>query len=241
MFKKIIYGAIVVFMLTKFVWAASTVRIKSISGEVQIRRGVEETWHPASAGTWLEEIDTILTGERAEVILEIEPGKIFRLGGHAILDIADLRKITEQELFLSLMAKKVQKIERSAQKTKLRIGKVNVVHGALKKDSLDRAENNGESEGWKLEKNGALALFQQNYIPNAILKMNNIFTKYLIVNDCGEIHYYLGEAFETLHKPGQALDAYQSVIKESLTENCKMPGNRIWVKEAESAIKRLKP
>ena len=59
--------------------AESSVRIKSSSGDVKIRRGVEETWHPASAGTELEEIDSILTGEAGQVVLELTGGGTFRL------------------------------------------------------------------------------------------------------------------------------------------------------------------
>ncbi len=228
-------------LFAQFVLADTKAHIKSISGEVKIRRGVEESWHPASAGTWLEDIDSILTGEGAEVALEIEDGRIFRMGSNSILDIADLRTITEKELFLLLMSKKIQRIDLREQKTKLRIGNVSVVHGELKTDSLDRTKNDEDAQEWQLERNAALALYTQNFTTNSILKLNNIILKYTAVNDCGEIHYYLAKAFEMLNKPGQALDAYQNVINENSNDDCKINGNSLWVNEADKAIKRLKP
>ncbi|MFQ5825185.1 MAG: hypothetical protein ACE5JB_14140, partial [bacterium] len=217
---RIIIGVIFIISFIQIGMAQPKVRIKRASGDVKIRRGVEETWHIASAGTWLEEIDSILTGEGSVAILELLDGTTFRLGGNAMLDIADLRKITEQELFLMLMSKKIRQIGPREEKTKLRIGYVNVVHGELKRDTLTSTENNGGYKVWELEKNGALALYSQNFTTNSILKMNNILIKYPNVNDCGELHFYLGKAFETLNKPGQALDFYKIVLKKRLEASC---------------------
>ena len=80
----------ILFSITCFLTAAqvllaeSSVRIKSSSGDVKIRRGVEETWHPASSGTELEEIDSILTGEGGHVVLELAGGETFRLSHNAM-------------------------------------------------------------------------------------------------------------------------------------------------------------
>jgi len=227
-----------VFILVNFshvTWAETKVKIAKASGEVKIRRGVEETWHPASAGTRLDEIDSILTGEGARVVLETPDGKTFELGSNSILDIADLRRISERELFLFLMSKKINQIEPRQEKTKLRIGNVNVVHGELKSDSQNTSTSGNEF--WVFEKNGAKALFAQDYTTNAVLKLNKILLKYPNLNDCGEIHSYLGKGFEKLNKPGQAIDAYQTVLKRS-DERCSS-NSKLWLNEAESALKRL--
>jgi len=227
-----------VFILANFshvTWAETKVNITKASGEVNIRRGVEETWHPASAGTRLDEIDSILTGEGASVVLETPDGKTFELGSNSILDIADLRRISERELFLFLMSKKINQIEPRHEKTKLRIGNVNVVHGELK--SNPQNTGNSVNELWVFEKNGAKALFAQDYTTNAVLKLNKILLKYPNLNDCGEIHSYLGKGFEKLNKPGQAIDAYQTVLKRS-DERCSTK-SKPWLNEAESALKRL--
>ncbi len=227
-----------VFILVNFsqvTWAETKVKIAKASGEVKIRRGVEETWHPASAGTRLDEIDSILTGEGASVVLETPDGKTFELGSNSILDIADLRRISERELFLFLMSKKINQIEPRQEKTKLRIGNVNVVHGELK--SNPQNTGNSVNELWVFEKNGAKALFAHDYTTNAVLKLNKILRKYPNLNDCGEIHSYLGKGFEKLNKPGQAIDAYQTAIKRS-AETCSS-NSKLWLNEAESALKRL--
>jgi hypothetical protein len=62
MLKRIQLALVTLFGMAQLAWAAPAVKIISLSGEVKVRRGVEETWHHAAAGMRLEEIDTILTG-----------------------------------------------------------------------------------------------------------------------------------------------------------------------------------
>jgi tetratricopeptide (TPR) repeat protein len=235
MLKKNLLLTFIFIGLTQIVSAAPAVKIISISGEVKIRRGVEETWHHAAVGMLLEEIDTILTGEASAVVLKTDEGATFRLGGLAILDIADLRKITERELFLYLMSQKVNQIPSREGKTRLRIGNVSVVHGEPKAGQA-RSQSDDESKNWMQETNGAKALYEQEYYPNAIMKLHKMLAKYPNAEDCGERYFYLGKAFEALNKPGQAIDAYKAVL-EKLCEN-DLSQQR--ADEARQAIERLK-
>lgn len=213
---------LVVFLILTSLWevgqAAPAAKIISLNGEVKIRRGVEETWQPAAAGMLLESVDTILTLENAAAVLELSEGATFRLSGNTLLEMLDLRKITERELFLHLMSQKISKIPPADEKTRLRIGNVSSVHGEQKKTSRGPSSDSGERR--QQETNGAKALLAQQYHPNAILKLHQILAKYPNVNDCGEIQFYLGQALEAINRPGQALDAYQAVIEQSRAANC---------------------
>ena len=140
MIKKLVVILICVLLSTQIVFAATQVKIVNISGEVKIRRGVEETWEDAARGMVLKEIDTIQTGEGAEVTLEINSSESFKLRENSILDISDLRKISEKEMLLFLMSKKIQKIEPRKQKTPLRVGNVSVVHGESKAEKKKAAD-----------------------------------------------------------------------------------------------------
>lgn len=235
MLKRIQLAFLILAGMAQFVSAAPAVKIVSLSGEVKVRRGVEETWHLAAAGMRLEEIDTILTGEASAVVLETPDGATFRLSSYAILDIADLRKITEREMFLYLMSNKVNQIPARQEKTRLRIGNVSVIHGTSQAESSRRAAED-ESQIWVQESNGAKALYDQHYYPNAVVKLHKILAKYPNLEDCGEIHFYLGKAFEALSKPGQASDAY----KIALERLCDDGASKQRADEARQAIERLK-
>jgi len=192
-------SAIILIMLLfhQIVFAAQQVKIETVKGDVKIRRGVEENWQTAELGILLEEIDTIQTGEKSEVILEIDSGQIFTLKSNALLDISDLRKVSEKEMQLFLMSKKIGKIKHRKQKRPLRVGNVSVVHG-LKAEDTKTAEKMFDKNLWRKETNGAKALFDFLYYTNAVVKLNKILSKYSFENDCGEIHYYLGRSLKQL-------------------------------------------
>ena len=207
---------IIFLTLTSVNLAAGNVKVEIIkaSGDVKIRRGMEEDWKPAAAGAVLETIDSILTGE-GEATLELSDGRKFELKSQTILDIADLRLITEEELFLMIMSDKIQSMPRKQDKNRLQIGDVNVVHGVSQQESYDTTRPDSRRVNWEMEKNGAVALYRQDFTPNAILKINTILSKYPEIEDCGELHFFLGGAFEKLAKNGQAIDAYKMVIDRS--------------------------
>jgi hypothetical protein len=218
----------------------TTARIIRLKGEVKIRQGVDENWQPAKLNMLLEEMDTILTGDDAIAELELVDGKKFALGSSAQLDIADLRTISEQELFLYLMSLKVKKIDQPRQKTNLRLGNVSVVHGESKVTSEDSSLSQPQSTLWIQEKNGAQALYENSFYPNSIIKLNKIITNYKTIDDCGEIHYLLGQSFEAIKNAGQAMDAYETVLSTYRTQNCASNSAKVHYEEAQQAIKRLK-
>jgi tetratricopeptide (TPR) repeat protein len=236
MIKRLAFCVLFFFCFVQIVAAAPLAKIISISGEVKVRRGIEENWHPAAAGMSLEEIDTILTGEAAAVTLETQEGGAFRLGSYAILDIADLRRITEREMFLYLMSQKVNQIPDRPEKVKLRVGNVSVIHGESKAGAVRNKSEGEESQSWKQETNGAQALYEQGYYPNAVVKLHKVLAKYPNLKECGEVHFNLGKAFEALSKPGQAIDAY----KAALDRLCDHDASKQRADEARKAIERLK-
>ena len=95
------------------------------------------------------------------------------------------------------------------------------------------------SDLWIQEKNGAQALYDQNYYPNTIIKLHKILSKYTNYMDCGEIHFYLGKSFEALHKNGQAIDAYKIVIDQYKIQQCNNTEAENRYTESQHAIERL--
>ena len=240
MIKKILIILICFSLLAQVALTENKVKIIKISGDVKIRRGVEENWQAAKIGMLLEEIDSILTGETAEVFLQIHDGTTFKLGSYAILNISDLRKISEKELFLYLMSKKINKIEQRNEKTRLRIGNVSVVHGESKAESSGSSNNNSEPNLWIQEVNGAKALHNQKFYPNTIVRLHKILDKYTDIQDCGEIHFYLGKSFEAINKSGQAANAYQLVLNRYSEQTCNNDAAKGRYNEALQAIEGLK-
>lgn len=218
--------------------AAMSVKIVQLRGEVKVRRGVEEKWQAAANGMLLEEIDTIMTLEGGEVELELGNRVAFRLGSNAILDIADLREITERELFLILMSQKVGKLSPRPEKIPLRIGEVSAVRGTFFQ-SADSTPPNAATAWWRMEANAAQALQAQNFLPNAALKLHRLKGKFPQRQDCGEVSFALARAFEALRQPGRARDEYQATLDECKKQSCEDAAAQNRRAETHAALQRL--
>jgi hypothetical protein len=220
-----------VLIFPMFLYGAG-VKIIKVKGDVQVRKGLEEIWQPAKTGMILEDIDTILSLE-GEVVLQLMQDMTFVLGRNAMLDIADLRIISKNDLFLLLMSNKVRKIESDSDRKGLKISNVTVVHAESKMTQMQNQGPANTGQIFERALNGAKALYNQNYYTNTVVKLHQILSRFPDTIDCGEIHYYLGHSFENLSETGQAIDAYKESLKRS--SGCKVTFRN----EAEEAIKRL--
>ena len=210
-------------------------KIIEISGEVKVRLGVDENWQPAQLSLLLEDIDSIWTGEDGSTVLELDSGQKFRLSANSMLDIADLKELDQQQLFLILMKMKLGKIEIKNEKTPLRLGTVSVVHGASQ-DSNALPISPAALELQEPMRNGIRDLYNQSYYPNTILKIEKFYHQYNQVQDCGELQYYLGHSFESIGQPGQAEDAYAKVVQVK-QEECLQ---NEWAEMANQGMERIK-
>ena len=196
-----------------FVFAGTEVQIVKINGDVKVRYGLDEQWRKAAVGEILKDIDTIFNGENAHSVLKLDDGTLFTLGSNSVLDVADLRKILEKEMFLFLMSQKVNSIENSNNKTELRVGNVSVIHGMNARET-NHEQIIEEQKLWSLKEiHGAIALYENNYFSNCIVKMHTILSRYDSLANQELIFLYLGQAFEALNKKGQAIDAYQKLLQ----------------------------
>ncbi len=219
--------------------ASMSVKIAQVHGEVKVRRGVEEKWERAGVGMLLEEIDTIMALEGAEVVLDFGERATFRLGGNAILDIADLRVITERELFLLLMSEKIGKLKPREGKIPLRIGEVSAVRGGPFQKA-DSHATKSETPRWRMEANAAQALHEQNFLTNAALKFHRVKAAFPQRGDCGVVSYELAQTFEALKQSGKARDEYQSALEEMKAQNCEGNIAQARITQTQEALQRLK-
>ena len=220
--------------------AEPAVRIAAATGDVRVRRGLEESWTPSGADTELKPLDTILCGEASQAVLVLEDGTRFTLGGNALLDVSDLRRITERQLFLFLMSQKVGRIAASDSSSVLHITSVSVVRGARKETGVEPPPAS-DLRLWTRERNGARTLFDAGLVPNAIIKYYKILQRYPSADDGGEIHCSLGRAFEAIHETGRASDAYRTAQERLNAPSKADPQSAERRAFIEAALSRLKP
>ena len=134
------------------------------------------------------------------------------------------------------MSEKVGKIPAEREKTKLLIGNISVVHGESKAKN-EAQPDPAQNRTWRQEFNGAKALYEQKFYPNAVVKLHKIRSKYAKINDCGKINFLIGKSLTQLNEPGQAVDAYQLAIEQS--KNCTDSQTKQRRREAENAVEEL--
>jgi translation initiation factor 2 beta subunit (eIF-2beta)/eIF-5 len=215
---------------------SAEIQIVDISGDVKFRRGVEENWHIAQKDVLLEEIDSIWTGEDGQAVLQLNDNRQFTLEQNSLLDIADLRNIKQEDLFIILMKQKIRKIDNGEQKIQLQIGTVSVVHGSSEDSSRMYIETD-TLQHQEAVKNGIRALFNQQFYANTIVKIQQYFNYFVVLSDCGEMDYYVGKSFEMLNQFGQAIDAYETSIAKNKNENCP---HQKWGKLSATRIEQIK-
>jgi len=215
------------------------VKIVEAKGKVMVRFGIEESWQNAQIGSILKNIDSILSGEDGNVILELENGMQFKIGANTILDISDIREIQHRELFMYLMSQKIDKLETPDENTPVKVGNVSIVHGDSKQ--VDKSiETDKKQEDWyPFEVNGALALYDHQYFPNTIIKCMKIQNRYDPSRDGGKIDYYIGKSFEGLNDSAQARNAYQKALDEYKQSKDPSSSEQPWVADARDALQRL--
>ena len=96
-----------IILMVSVVSEAQEALILRIHGSVKIRRGVSEEWLPARPNMFLRRIDTIMSEGNSWAELRIDEKETYRLPQKAMLDICDLKRISEDELFLMLMDQKL--------------------------------------------------------------------------------------------------------------------------------------
>jgi len=216
------------------------VKIIQVKGNVLVRFGLEESWQQAQVGIILKDIDSIFSAENAFVILEMSDGTCFKLGSNAILDISDIRKIQQRELFMYLMSQKIDRIDVQDENVKVKVGNVSVVHGHRKRLPEYVETDSMKVDWYPFELNGALALFDQQYFPNTVIKLIKIQNKYGSERDAGKIDYYIAKSFEKLNDSAQARDAYQRALKEVNHKNIQSStADHAWITDAKNALRRL--
>jgi hypothetical protein len=237
--RRITIMIIVLAAVMRLFPAEDLIRIVGLRGDVRVRRGLDETWSAAETGMLLKPIDTIFSGETSEVILMLEDGPRFTLGGNAVLDADDLRRITERQMFLFLMSQKIGRMTMPDSASPVHIANVSVVRGSDKRAGTGPLLPADES-GWVREKNGARALFEAGYVTNTVVKLHKIIQRYPSIEDRGEIQFALGQAFEALNEPGRAFDAYQRAL-DAVNRGSEMTKQALERKtKIETAMHRIK-
>lgn len=196
-------------------WAGE-IRIEKISGDVSVRHGVTEVWTKAAPGDLLRPDDTMKTGKKGRAILVTTSSaeasaahKRIDLPGEVIVDMSDIRDLSQEELMLKLTMEKVRASSYQWKQDELKIPNAPVIHGEDKR-SAGALKENSIATGI-LELNGARVLFNNGFYATCALKGMEVFREFPPL--AGEFHnrILVAEALEKANLRGEALSEYATI------------------------------
>jgi len=191
-----------------------TIIVQKISGSVSIRHGVAEQWIVARTGELLRPHDTMKTGKDASAVVMVRSGndatsvkrKTLSLPGDVMIDMSDIRDLSQEELMLKLTMERVRSSSYQWRNDELNIPSTTVIHGA--DGSLSQALNENDAESGVLELNGSKVLYENGFYSTCALKTMEVLRRYPALGSVFENRLLVAQALEKANLSGEALNEY---------------------------------
>ena len=208
--------AVLIALLISGMACAESITVQKIQGDVKVRRGVAEAWNAVSSGDILRPHDTMRTGSDGGAVIVVRgdsSGATQRivLPALVMLDMSDIRDLTQEELMLKLAMEKVRASSHEWKNGELRIPNAAVVHGE------DRSAGNPTPETdariGQLLLNGARVLFENKFYATTVLRTLEVFRTYPMLGSAFDHRLLLAQAMERANLRGEALAEYGAMLR----------------------------
>lgn len=209
-----VFSVVLVACLAGTAWGGG-ISVQDVQGEVSVRHGVTEEWIPVKAGALLKPDDSMRTGAKASAVLVVAapdasaPPKRIALPPEVIVDMADVRELSQEELMLKLTMEKVRASSYQWKDDDLKIPNAGVVHGSDRGPQAALTAN--QLETGRLQMNGTRVLFENGFTSTGILKALEVFRLYPPLGASFENRLMVAEAMERANLRGEALNEYASM------------------------------
>ncbi len=195
---------------------AGDIVVQKMQGVVSVRHGVTEVWTKVAPGDVLRPDDTMKTGKKGSAVIVVSSatagagtGKTVLLPGDVIVDMSDIRDLSQEELMLKLTMEKVRASSYQWKSDDLRIPSAAVVHGADK--SPDPALSESDPATGVLQLNGAHVLFENGFFATCALKGMEVFRLYPPLGKEFRSRMMVAEALERASLRGEAVNEYAAI------------------------------
>ena len=201
---------VLLFMFAAAAVGGEQVILQKVQGDVTVRAGVTETWNKISAGESLKPDVTVKTGSKSSaVILLSTSNKRITLPPEVIVDMSDIRELTQEELMLKLTMEKVRSSSYQWKNKELNMPNATAMRG----DPKDPKETLAEShpEVGILEMNGIRrVLFDNGFYSTSALKAMDVLRRYPALKKF-ENRLLVAQALEKSNLRSEALNEYVSI------------------------------
>lgn len=196
---------------------AGDIVVQKVRGEVTVRQGVNEVWNHVATGDVLKPDDTMKTGKKGSAVILVTDAsgigmeKRITLPSQVIMDMSDVRQLSQEELMLKLAMEKVRSSPYEWKTDELNIPNASVVHGADKGVSHTLVGN--DIQIGIMQMNGTRVLFENGFYPTCVLKAMEVFRLYPPLGEQFENRLMVAEALERAELKGEALGEYGGILR----------------------------
>lgn len=191
---------------------AQGISVQKLSGDVRVRHGVTEQWASVAVGDVLKPEDTMMTGIKGTAVVlapESRGTKRITLPPDVIVDIADIRDLTAEELMLKLAMEKVRGSSYRSSEDPT-IPNAAVVHGANREATVPLTVNDAAALPlW----NGARVLFENGFYSTCALKGMELLRLYPPFSEKFDCRFLVAQSLEKTNLRGEALNEYSAILQ----------------------------
>jgi hypothetical protein len=185
---------------------AEHITLQKAQGDVAVRAGVAETWSTARAGDILKPDATLRTGKNGSaIILLAASNRRVTLPPEVMVDISDIRELTQEELMLKLTMEKVRASSYEWKNKEMNLPNTTVAHGEAKERKESLVEPSPEAG--VLQLNGSRALYDNGFYSTCALKTLDVLRRYPSLGTF-ENRLLVAQALEKAHLKSEALNEY---------------------------------
>ncbi len=194
------------------------IMVRKLQGDVTVRHGVTEVWSAVASGDVLRPDDSMKTGKKGSALLAVNlmkngtpSSKVITLPPEVIVDMSDIRDLTQEELMLKLTMEKVRASSYRWRNQELQIPNASVVHGQNQAQGSTPGEN--DLATGELQLNGARVLFQNGFYSTCALRSLEIFRLYPPLGSQFENRLMMADALAKADLRSEALNEYTELSR----------------------------
>jgi hypothetical protein len=196
---------------------SAQMKLIGMKGEVSVRHGVSEQWLTVAQGDVLKPEDSIRLGKKASATVLTENGTKLLIPEMTVLDLSDLRMLTQEELLLKLAMERVRIAPDQGRENDFHIPRTTTIHGSNM--GTAPAVISAVLNAGIMQLNGVKVLYNNGYYATSVLKAKEIFRLTPETTNSIDARLMVASALEKLNVRSEALTEYTEIAKENLSQS----------------------
>jgi hypothetical protein len=196
---------------------AAQLKVVSVKGDVSVRHGINEQWVAVAQGDVLKPEDSIRLAKKASATLLTENKTRLQIPEMTVLDLSDLRMLTQEELLLKLAMERVRVVPDKGRENDFHIPRTTTMHGA-NMGGNDAGVPQGVNTG-VMQINGVKVLYNNGFYATSVLKAKEIFRLVPQTASMIDARLLVAGALEKMDVNAEALTEYTEIAKEQLSQS----------------------